>query len=136
MEINEILGRFEKVYSTGNNQWQCLCPAHDDKSASLGIKLLPDSRVLVNCFAGCSAIDVLEFAGLSFDDIIPSRIGDLKPVKAAFNPYAVLKAISNETLLVAIAAMDIANGKELSEHDRARLMKATQILREAYAKCH
>jgi len=136
MVINEILARFEKVYSSGKDQWQCLCPAHDDRSASLSIKLLPDTRVLVNCFAGCSASDILDSAGLSFDDIIPSRIGDLKPVKAAFNPYAVLKAISNETLLVAVAAMDMAHGKELSEADRERLTKAAQILREAYAKCH
>ncbi len=40
MQINEILSRFQKVYKSGNDQWQCLCPVHEDKSPSVGIKLV------------------------------------------------------------------------------------------------
>jgi hypothetical protein len=74
--------------------------------------------------------------GLTFDDIVPKRLGDFKPVSKPFNPYAVLKAISNETLLVALAGLEVANGKTLPQEDKDRLMMAVNRLREAYQLCH
>ena len=136
MNINDFLGYFEKSYRSGKDEYQCLCPAHNDKTASLSIKNLPDERILIHCFAGCAANDILEAVGLTFDDIVPKRLGDFKPVSKPFNPYAVLKAISNETLLVALAAIDIANGKKLPLEDQDRLMVASQRLRKAYDLCH
>ncbi|UAJ12737.1 DUF7146 domain-containing protein [Glacieibacterium megasporae] len=37
----------------------CRCPAHDDSSPSLSVRL-GDTTLLVHCFAGCNAIDVLK----------------------------------------------------------------------------
>ena len=136
MNIHEIIGYFEKAYKSGENEYQCLCPAHNDKTASLSIKNLPDERILIHCFAGCAANDILEAVGLTFDDIVPKRLGDFKPVSKPFNPYAVLKAISNETLLVALAGLEVANGKTLPQEDKDRLMIAVNRLREAYQICH
>ena len=134
--INNLLGRLSKVKSTGRNTWLACCPAHDDRTASLGVKEMPDGRILINCFAGCSANDILAAVGLSFDDIVPKRLGDFKPVSKPFNPYAVLKSISNETLLVALAALELGNGKTLPLEDRDRLMIAAERLRKAYDLCH
>jgi hypothetical protein len=136
MNINDFLGYFEKSYRSGKDEYQCLCPAHNDKTASLSIKNLPDERILIHCFAGCAANDILEAVGLTFDDIVPKRLGDFKPVSKPFNPYAVLKAISNETLLVALAGLEVANGKTLPQEDKDRLMMAVNRLREAYQLCH
>ena len=136
MNINDFLGYFEKSYRSGKDEYQCLCPAHNDKTASLSIKNLPDERILIHCFAGCAANDILEAVGLTFDDIVPKRLGDFKPVSKPFNPYAVLKAISNETLLVALAGLEVANGKTLPHEDTDRLMIAVNRLREAYQICH
>ena len=136
MNINDFLGYFEKSYRSGKDEYQCLCPAHNDKTASLSIKNLPDERILIHCFAGCAANDILEAVGLTFDDIVPKRLGDFKPVSKPFNPYAVLKAISNETLLVALAGLEVANGKTLLQEDKDRLMIAVNRLREAYELCH
>ena len=113
MNINDFLGYFEKSYRSGKDEYQCLCPAHNDRTASLSIKNLSDGRILIHCFAGCAANDILEAVGLTFDDIVPKRLGDFKPVSKPFNPYAVLKAISNETLLVALAGLELSNGKTL-----------------------
>ena len=55
MNINDFLGYFEKSYRSGKDEYQCLCPAHNDKTASLSIKNLPDERILIHCFAGCAA---------------------------------------------------------------------------------
>ena len=136
MNINDFLGYFEKSYRSGKDEYQCLCPAHNDKTASLSIKNLPDERILIHCFAGCAANDILGAVGLTFDDIVPKRLGDFKPVSKPFNPYAVLKAISNETLLVALAGLEVANGKTLPQEDKDRLMIAVNRLREAYQLCH
>jgi hypothetical protein len=136
MNINDFLSYFEKSYRSGKDEYQCLCPAHNDKTASLSIKNLPDERILIHCFAGCAANDILGAVGLTFDDIVPKRLGDFKPVSKPFNPYAVLKAISNETLLVALAGLEVANGKILPQEDKDRLMIAVNRLREAYQICH
>ena len=136
MNINDFLSYFEKSYRSGKDEYQCLCPAHQDKTASLSIKNLPDERILIHCFAGCAANDILEAVGLTFDDIVPKRLGDFKPVSKPFNPYAVLKSISNETLLVALAGLEVANGKTLPQEDKDRLMIAVNRLREAYQICH
>jgi hypothetical protein len=136
MNINDFLSYFEKSYRSGKDEYQCLCPAHQDKTASLSIKNLPDERILIHCFAGCAANDILGAVGLTFDDIVPKRLGDFKPVSKPFNPYAVLKAISNETLLVALAGLEVANGKTLPQEDKDRLMIAVNRLREAYQICH
>jgi hypothetical protein len=136
MNINDFLSYFEKSYRSGKDEYQCLCPAHNDKTASLSIKNLPDERILIHCFAGCAANDILGAVGLTFDDIVPKRLGDFKPVSKPFNPYAVLKAISNETLLVALAGLEVANGKTLPQEDKDRLMIAVNRLREAYQICH
>lgn len=136
MNINDFLGYFERSYRSGKDEYQCLCPAHNDKTASLSIKNLPDERILIHCFAGCAANDILGAVGLTFDDIVPKRLGDFKPVSKPFNPYAVLKAISNETLLVALAGLEVANGKTLPQEDKDRLMIAVNRLREAYQICH
>ena len=136
MNINDFLGYFEKSYRSGKDEYQCLCPAHNDKTASLSIKNLPDERILIHCCAGCAANDILGAVGLTFDDIVPKRLGDFKPVSKPFNPYAVLKAISNETLLVALAGLEVANGKTLPQEDKDRLMIAVNRLREAYQICH
>ena len=136
MNINDFLSYFEKSYRSGKDEYQCLCPAHNDKTASLSIKNLPDERILIHCFAGCAANDILGAVGLTFDDIVPKRLGDFKPVSKPFNPYAVLKAISNETLLVALAGLEVANGKTLPQEDKDRLMMAVNRLREAYQLCH
>jgi hypothetical protein len=136
MNINNFLSYFEKSYRSGKDEYQCLCPAHNDKTASLSIKNLPDERILIHCFAGCAANDILGAVGLTFDDIVPKRLGDFKPVSKPFNPYAVLKAISNETLLVALAGLEVSNGKTLPQEDKDRLMIAVNRLREAYQICH
>lgn len=137
MEINEILSRFQKVYKSGNDQWQCLCPAHEDKSPSVGIKLVNDGRILIHCFSGCSTNDILDAVGLSFDDLFPDKLEDhMKPLKRAFNPYAVLSSLSNEILLCTLAALELSKGKTLEEQDKQRLILAYQRIKDAYTLCH
>ena len=51
-----------------------LCPAHDDKNASLSIRVAEDGRVLLHCFAGCSYSEIM--AALARE-----RDGNRDPIK-------------------------------------------------------
>ena len=41
----EILAKFKKVYKSGEGEYQCLCPSHDDNNASLGLKFKEDKMI-------------------------------------------------------------------------------------------
>lgn len=68
-EIEKLLDRLEKVKGKGPT-WRALCPAHENKhTLSLKISQAPDGKILIHCFAGCGAADVLEAIGLSLSDL-------------------------------------------------------------------
>jgi len=72
MDIDNVLNRLSKVRKNGANKWMACCPAHDDKSPSLGIKLDTD-KIVLNCFADCDKSDILSSIDLSFTDLFPPR---------------------------------------------------------------
>ena len=67
-EATNFLSHFEKVKAVGQNKWIALCPVHGDKSPSLSIRLAED-RILIHCFAGCTAEEVTKAVGLSVSDL-------------------------------------------------------------------
>lgn len=71
-DINKVLQAFAGVRSAGQNQWKARCPCHDDKKASLTIKL-DDDKILLHDFAGCDIKDILHSVGLNFDDLQPDK---------------------------------------------------------------
>lgn len=50
-------------------QWLAKCPAHDDRQASLSIGHADDGKILLKCFAGCAADNVVEKLGLTMADL-------------------------------------------------------------------
>jgi hypothetical protein len=46
-----------------------LCPAHDDRNASLSVSEGDDGRVLVKCFAGCKPEEIVGALGLEMRDL-------------------------------------------------------------------
>lgn len=50
-------------------QWQALCPAHEDTSPSLSIGIGKDNRVLLKCHAGCALEAILSKLGLRSRDL-------------------------------------------------------------------
>ena len=72
MNYNEILSRF-KVKRNSSGTAQCICPAHDDKEASLTISRGKDGKTLIYCHAGCSTGEVLAAVGLSLSDLFEDQ---------------------------------------------------------------
>ena len=54
--------------------------------------------------------------------------------KHKFNPFAVLKMIRDEVLIIGLSSVDIRNGKPLNDVEHDRLLKAVGNVRDAYAK--
>jgi len=69
--------------------------------------------------------------GLNWKDILPDN--KLFQVDK-FNPFAVLKMIRDEVLIIGLASADIRKGKKLEDKEHDRLMKAIGNVRDAYAK--
>jgi len=53
--------------------WIAQCPSHDDRTPSLSIGEGDDGKVLVNCFAGCEAEDIVLAVGLKMSDLMPAQ---------------------------------------------------------------
>jgi len=69
--VAAILDRLEAVKQTSAGQWLARCPAHDDRHPSLSVGRGDDGRVLLDCKAGCSAMDVCQALGLPLRALFP-----------------------------------------------------------------
>jgi hypothetical protein len=49
--------------------WLAKCPVHDDRKPSLSVGVGEDGRVLLCCFAGCSARQIVEALGLTMSEL-------------------------------------------------------------------
>lgn len=63
--------------------WQC--PGHEDERPSLSVTEGDDGRVLLKCWAGCAAENIVAVLGLKMSDLFPPReekhIGDVYPYR-------------------------------------------------------
>lgn len=72
MDYNEILSRFT-VKKKADGRAQCICPAHNDKEASLTISRGNGGRVVMHCHAGCETSAILAAVGLQMKDLFPDE---------------------------------------------------------------
>lgn len=133
MTAEKLLDHLEQVRRNGDGRWIACCPAHDDNSPSLSIRETGDGRVLVHCFAGCGAADVVGAAGLQLADLFPPDREHRRPIRARdrWVPRDVLRALADESLLVLIAAEQTGRGEALTAADLDRLATAQARIRAA-----
>ena len=129
--IDDLLCKLEGVRQTAPDKWISRCHAHDDRRASCAIREQADGRVLVYCFAGCTAESVLGAIGLDFSVLFPDRPkGGLfvRNARRPFNPMDVLRCLSFEATVVYVACREILNDTPLTDADRERLLIACERL--------
>ena len=68
MEMNELLKKLQDVRKIGDASYQCRCPTHTDKKASLTVTEKED-KILIYCHAGCRTYDILNELGLKMSDL-------------------------------------------------------------------
>jgi hypothetical protein len=133
IEQSEILARFSKVYQSGVDEYSCLCPSHNDRNASLGLKFV-DDKMIFNCFAGCNPQDILEAVGLTWNDVMPNNLDtEWKPKsRIKFNPFAVMKGLREDYLFIALSAKELERGNTLAGEDVERLHNIARKHKEIY----
>lgn len=129
MDVNKLLDRLTKVKATGPNKWMACCPAHDDRSPSLSVRLVEDGRLLVHCFGGgCGAADVISAVGLDFADLFPPRPDTENYSRPAishpFTAADALRCLASESGVIAIAIADMVEGRQIKECDSQRISLA------------
>jgi hypothetical protein len=130
--INNLLSRLSKVKPTGRNTYLACCPAHDDKSPSLSIKEEHDGHILLHCFAGCSASDIVGTIGIDIGDLFPPEpVHHKAPVRKKFYATDILAAIKFESKIVLMASYELRRNKSLDEIDMKRLELAYERIKEA-----
>jgi hypothetical protein len=128
----KLLPHLDGVKETGAGKWQARCPAHGDKTPSLSIKEINDGTLLLKCWAGCSAGEIVGALGLELADLFPRQdnFDHRHPPKGQTRPWSaldVLRALMHEVTIVAVCAGRL-NSAGLSSDDAARLSLATQRL--------
>jgi len=129
--IDNILSRLERVRQRQDGQWSASCPgsqhAHGDKTPSLSVREGASGSVLLYCFAGCGAAEIVAALGLSMQDLYPPR----EPTgREPHRPPRLITAgqaldlLREESTLVAVAACNLQHGLVLTAADTARLAKA------------
>lgn len=136
MKVDRLLSSLRKVKQTGQGEWVACCSAHDDRSPSLSIKETSDGMVLIHCFAGCSPLEVLNAVGMTFEDVMPERVGD--PIKGfkklPWNPRTILDAMTSNAQLAASLTAKSAF-EELSLKEKDKLAEIAEEMREASWLC-
>ena len=78
MNINQIVETLKSCNKTGEHSYQALCPAHDDRKASLTITDAGD-KILLHCHAGCELKSILNAMNLKESDLFNSKTDFIKP---------------------------------------------------------
>lgn len=133
MSADTLLSRLDKVKRTGPGRWNARCPAHDDRGPSLSIREVDDGRVLVHCFAGCSVHEIVAAVDMELSDLFPPRplYDGRKPERRPFSADDALRCIDFEAALVYLMALDMLEGKPLSDEQFERLALAVERINEA-----
>lgn len=118
MSAEDLISRLEFCRPTGRNRWTARCPAHEDRDPSLSVTEADDGRILIKCFAGCGALDILSAVGLEWSALFPPAQDRYRPLHSRRSDD------EHERMVLAICAADREAGKRLSAADKAREREA------------
>lgn len=138
-KLERLLSSLDKVEKLpqGNHQarYRACCPAHGDKNPSLSITLSNSDTILLKCWAGCSAEQVVNAVGMEMTDLFPEQTKYHAPAeRRPFSADQAAKVIAMDAITVAMAAAKIRNKEELVQKDMDDLLdihvRATTIGRK------
>ena len=137
---NLLLARLENVKPAGRG-YRAACPAHESKSKStLSLKETDDGRVLLHCFAGCSAIEIVHGLGLELADLFerPITVNPTPQQQRELHDkskMALWKSCRDDLIvemnILLLGAGDLYQGKTLSQEDMDRMLLAGKRFRNA-----
>ena len=127
--IGDILPRLDKVKPIKPSQWLSCCPSHQDQNASLAITELDDGRVLLKCWAGCTAREITNAVGLNMRCLYPQpnttiSTANRTPAVAVWPRKKLLNQLRQEQTIIAIYNSDLSKGRPISEDNENRALQA------------
>jgi len=144
MDAECLLYRLDGVIRTGEGRWSARCPAHDDRSPSLSVRLDGD-RLLFHCHAGCPPAAVPAAVGLRWSDLYADpweaayRVACAEGAHRAHRETLRRELVNGvdmavERMILRIAAADLRAGRTLSIEDRGRVEVARLRVEAANAE--
>ena len=129
--IDQVLERLDGVKQTRPDRWQARCPSHDDRSPSLAIAETSEGTILIKCWAGCSAPEIVNAVGLELKDLFPPRFDGTthqasKPPR--FSAHEVVKTVITEATILELAYRALERGDTLSLQDQGRVWLAIDAI--------
>ena len=136
-----IISRLSNARRTGKG-YMARCPAHQDRSSSLSICCTNDGTILLKCFAGCGAGEVVSALGLTLGDLFPVKPKDCTPEgRSQLRQFAresdwgaALNVLGFEAGVMLLAGADLLAGKHTAENQTRlglaceRITSARQVL--------
>ena len=125
--VDLVLSRLPDAKPSGRDRWRSACPAHDGTNRSaLSIGIGNDDAVLLRCWHGCEAADVVAALGLDLHDLFPERLTGTSPMRrrGLLSAGQALDVLAFEASLIRLAGQNLANGHQLTDDDLERLAVA------------
>lgn len=141
--VLDFLSRLDRVHQSAPSRWRAMCPCHVSRGRSLtmSVRETTDGTVLIKCFAGCSALDIIKKVGMKPGDLFPKEYhapltqrGPAKPNHWHARQDA-MKTVMRETQFVGLVASDIAEGRAVSPYDAERCLEAALKIQQALRAC-
>jgi hypothetical protein len=125
MPSDRLIPLLERVRQSGPGAWTASCPtsAHKrgDRSRGLSIRETEEGVLLLKCFSGCTASEIVWAVGLELSDLFPPRPeGHGNRPKAPPVPWRdIFEGIQTDLTACFLAFSDLAAGKSFSPEDAA-----------------
>ncbi|MDP3949599.1 hypothetical protein [Microbacterium sp.] len=133
MTADLLLSRLQRVTKSKTpGTWRASCPgpmhANGDRHPGLLITEKSDGRVLLFCYAGCGAAEIVGAVGLELHELFPPDPLYAQRERRPFLPFDVFDIARREIGIVAILAADLHRNKVVSEGDYERVFTAVERL--------
>lgn len=120
--LEKLLSRLQKVEQlpAGSHiaRYRACCPAHDDSKPSLSVTLAQSGAILLKCWTGCSAEEVITAAGMEMTELFPPVDRHHSPkVRRPFSADQAASVVSSDASILALAAAKLRNKEPLSDKD-------------------
>ena len=134
-----LLSRVGDSKPTGPDSWIALCPAHEDHKPSLSIRQV-DDRVLLHCWSGCGAADVVASLGLSLADLF-DRAPETEALSKRRRPplpsaRELLALMEFDVSVLECAFADVLCGVKFNAEAQATAFESLQSIRSVLDACH
>jgi hypothetical protein len=141
MQVEDFLSLLKGVRANGKGRWVARCPHHNDRSPSLAITKGDHVPILLHCFAGCDADQIVGAVGLELSDLMPPRDPHFRDdqrtrIATPFTPEQAIMCLSTESTFLFVAIADITRDKPLDALTKARMIEAAARINEARRICN